>query len=152
MGSQVETTLSPTAAFAAGADKPIVKLKAQCPFCKGPHSPSLCTTVTDCKQRTDIIRQDRMCFNSLGHHKISCCNSVTTAVINIIQAFVLLDTRTTTTHLPPQSTLYSSRAIAQLSLHPLFNCFRDLSIYWNTSYKLCSTSTHSSASTCCSTY
>ena len=30
MGSQVEDTLSPTAAFVAGAGKPIVKLKAQC--------------------------------------------------------------------------------------------------------------------------
>ncbi|XP_065911194.1 uncharacterized protein [Dysidea avara] len=75
MGSQVEEKLPPTAAFVAGTSKPIVKSKAQCPFCKGPHAPSLCTTITDPKQRTDIIRQDRLCFNCLGHHKISSCNS-----------------------------------------------------------------------------
>ena len=75
MGSQVEDTPPPTAAFVARASKPIIKLKIQCPFCKGFHSPSLCTTITDPKQRTDIIRQDRLCFNCLGHHKISCCNS-----------------------------------------------------------------------------
>jgi len=34
--------------------------------------PSVCTTVTDPKQHTD---QDRLCFNCLGHHKISSCNS-----------------------------------------------------------------------------
>ena len=75
MGSQVEDTLLPTAAFVAGTGKPPIKMKAQCPFCKGPHSPSSCTTVTDPKQRTDIIRQDRLCYNCLGHHKISSCNS-----------------------------------------------------------------------------
>ena len=74
MGSQVEDNLPLTAAFVTGASKLINKLKTQCPFCKGSHSPSLCTTVTDPKQRTDIIRQNRLCFNCLGHHKISSCN------------------------------------------------------------------------------
>ena len=39
MGVPVEATLSPTAAFAAGANKPVSKLKAQYPFCKGTHTP-----------------------------------------------------------------------------------------------------------------
>ena len=49
VGSLVEDTLPPTAAFFVGAGKLIVKLKAQCPFCKGPHSPSFCSTATDPK-------------------------------------------------------------------------------------------------------
>ena len=47
----------------------------QCPFCKGPHSASLCETIKDPKQRSDIVHQERFCFNSLGYHKVSSCNS-----------------------------------------------------------------------------
>ena len=65
MGSQVEPPLPPTAAFVAGTSKPPVKLKPQFPFCKGAHSPSLRNTITDPKQRSDIIRQERLCFNCL---------------------------------------------------------------------------------------
>ena len=51
------------------------KGKIQCPFCQGPHSASLCEKVKDLQQRTAIVRQERLCFNCLGHHKISSCNS-----------------------------------------------------------------------------
>jgi len=48
--------------------KPAVKLKGQCPFCKDSHSPSVCTAVTDSKQRTDIIRQNRFIRSLLIIH------------------------------------------------------------------------------------
>jgi len=51
------------------------KGKLQCPFCKGPNLASLCETIKGPKQRSDIVRQERLCFNRLGHHKISSCNS-----------------------------------------------------------------------------
>ena len=51
------------------------KGRMQCPFCKGPHSASLCETIKDPKQRSDVVHQERLCFNCLGHHKVSSCNS-----------------------------------------------------------------------------
>lgn len=51
------------------------KGKLHCPFCQGPHSASLCEKIKDPRQRTAIVRQERLCFNCLGHHKISSCNS-----------------------------------------------------------------------------
>ena len=78
IGSQTEphTTLTPTASFHSSVSKPThSKGKIQCPFCQGSHSASLCETIKDPRQRSSIVRQERLCFNCLGHHKISSCNS-----------------------------------------------------------------------------
>ena len=78
IGSHTEpnAALPPTASFHSGVSKPAHgKGKIQCPFCKGSHSASLCEQITDPRQRTNIVRQERLCFNCLGHHKISACNS-----------------------------------------------------------------------------
>jgi len=65
MGSQTE--LVSVAAFTAAKSKP------RCPF--DPHTPSLCDSFKDSKQRCDIVRQNKLCYNCLGHHKVSTCNS-----------------------------------------------------------------------------
>ena len=78
VGSQTDSPLPPTASFHTGtANRPIAgtRSKPQCPFCKGPHFPSVCDVIKDPKQRTDIVRQEKLCFNCLGHHKVSICNS-----------------------------------------------------------------------------
>ena len=80
MGSQAEPHTDPplpTAAFHTGAKKPTTgaKGKPQCLFCKGSHSPPLCDVVKDSKRSSDIVRKESLCFNCLGHHKISSCKS-----------------------------------------------------------------------------
>ena len=45
--------------------------KKICIFCKNPHSPSACDVIKDLKKRTD----KKLCFNCLGHLKVSSCNS-----------------------------------------------------------------------------
>ena len=78
IGSQTEphATLHPTASFHSSVSKPTQsKGKKQCPFCQGSHSASLCETIKDPRQHSSIVRQERLCFNCLGHHKISACNS-----------------------------------------------------------------------------
>ena len=79
MGSQTEpgSVAPPTASFYTGAKKPpaAAKTKPRCPFCAGPHIPSLCDSFKDSKQRCDIVRQNKLCYNCLGHHKVSACNS-----------------------------------------------------------------------------
>ena len=67
MGSQGESVLPPTAAFVAGTNKPVVRMKAQFPSVKGLTLPHCAPLVTDPKQHTDIKRQDKLCFNCLGH-------------------------------------------------------------------------------------
>ena len=80
MGSQTEPLTSaapPTASFLTATKKSsmTVKTKPRCPFCAGPHNPSMCESVKDPKQRCDIVRQNKLCYNCLGHHKVSACNS-----------------------------------------------------------------------------
>jgi len=76
--SDCRTSAQPTASFFSSTSKPPPpqpRGKAQCPFCKGPYSALLCESIKDPKQRSDIVRQERLCFNFLGHHKVSPCNS-----------------------------------------------------------------------------
>ena len=75
--SDSHTPTQPTASFFSSTSKPPhqPRGKTQCPFCKGPHSALLCESIKDPKQRSDIVRQERLCFNCLGHHKVSSCNS-----------------------------------------------------------------------------
>lgn len=51
------------------------KKNAQCVYCKGEHSPTTCSEVTDYQKRLEIIHKASLCFNCLGNHKVSQCNS-----------------------------------------------------------------------------
>ena len=68
-----------TAAFMVNS-KPLRNMKPQdkgaqtCVFCKGLHMTNQCTT-TDCHQRLEIVKQNSLCFNCLGKHKVSSCPS-----------------------------------------------------------------------------
>ena len=80
MGSPTEPHTSPvppTASFYTSTKKSTTsaKGKPRCPFCADSHIPSLCESFKDPKQRCDIVRQNKLCFNCLGHHKVSSCNS-----------------------------------------------------------------------------
>ena len=54
--------------------KPIDKGPQSCAFCKGPHTANLCTA-TDHQQKLDIVKQNNLCFNCLGKHRVSTCSS-----------------------------------------------------------------------------
>ena len=49
--------------------------KHQCVYCSGSHTPSICDVVTDQQKPLAIVKQKRLFFNCLAHHKISQCNS-----------------------------------------------------------------------------
>ena len=53
--------------------KPQDKGPPACVFCKGPHTTNQCTT-TDHHRRLDIVKQNNLCFNCLGKHKVSTCS------------------------------------------------------------------------------
>ena len=80
-GSQTDTQASPlpptASVYTSTSNRPVsaTRGKQQCPFCKNSHSPSVCDVVKDQKKRIDIVRQEKLCFNCLGHHKVSSCNS-----------------------------------------------------------------------------
>ena len=44
-------------------------------FCKDPHPSHSCTTLTKYPARIDIVKTKYLCFNCLGHHKMSHCTS-----------------------------------------------------------------------------
>ena len=46
-----------------------------CVFCKGPHPSHSCTTVTEYPARIELVKRENLCFNCLGHHKVSHCTS-----------------------------------------------------------------------------
>ena len=74
-----QNPLIPTAAFHANP-RPThgssdSKKKHPCIYCSGSHAPSNCDVVTDHQKRLDIVKQERLCFNCLAHHKISQCTS-----------------------------------------------------------------------------
>jgi len=79
-------TYTPTASFFTNADRQQEISKQpkrhseqlkhhSCVYCGEAHTPTNCKSVTDQQQRMDIIRRDMLCFNCLGHHKISQCKS-----------------------------------------------------------------------------
>ena len=51
------------------------KKSTTCVFCKGPHPSHSCTMITDYQARIEIVKKENLCFNCLGHHKISQCTS-----------------------------------------------------------------------------
>ena len=80
-GSLPTPTASLVASAVAGTDRHSHKKSKEhqtqpgCVYCRGSHAPSNCTSVIDTTKRMEIIRQDMLCFNCLGHHKISQCKS-----------------------------------------------------------------------------
>ena len=50
-------------------------LKKKCVYCSGAHAPSLCSIVTDPSKCLEAIKQQRLCFNCLAHHKVTQCTS-----------------------------------------------------------------------------
>ena len=44
-------------------------------FCKAYHPSSDCNKVTDPKKHFDLVKAAELCFNCLGHHKVSACTS-----------------------------------------------------------------------------
>ena len=50
-------------------------IKKKCVYCSGTHTPSLCNIITDPTKRLEIIKQQRLCFNCLAHHKVTQCTS-----------------------------------------------------------------------------
>ena len=45
----------------------------KCVFCKGQHQATQCDVIPDLSKRMDIVKRDKLCFNCLGHHRISQC-------------------------------------------------------------------------------
>ena len=77
-----QTHSHPTASFHTGTSKVPYKTrqpesvkKHSCVFCKGLHTPTECTVVINSEQRRDAIRDQKLCFNCLGRHKVSQCTS-----------------------------------------------------------------------------
>jgi len=46
-----------------------------CTFCKGSHAPINCEVHKDQQSRLAIIKQEKLCFNCLAHHRVSQCSS-----------------------------------------------------------------------------
>ena len=67
------TTLhTPTATFFTNTDR----RQRSCTFCKSTsHTTSKCNVITDKQKRVEVVKQENLCFNCLGHHKISQCPS-----------------------------------------------------------------------------
>ena len=51
------------------------KKKLACVYCRGSHSLNARNVVTDYQKRLEIVKKANICFNCLGHHKISQCGS-----------------------------------------------------------------------------
>ena len=84
MGADYSTNLhTPTAAFFTNADRGQPQrqhnsqhAKKSCTFCKSPtHLTSRCDVITDTQKRITIVKKENLCFNCLGHHRISQCQS-----------------------------------------------------------------------------
>ena len=77
----LHTSSRSTAAFHVGSKGNFpgshsgTKKSTACVFCNGPHPSQSCTTITDQPARIDIVKKENLCFNCLGHHKISQCTS-----------------------------------------------------------------------------
>ncbi len=71
----------PTASFHTGSNRRPTRNPTEgqkrltCVYCKGPHAPISCNAVKEHQTWLDIIKRDKLCYNCLGHHKVSECNS-----------------------------------------------------------------------------
>ena len=65
-----------TASFHTGAlSRHEPRKLPKCVFCKGSHPATQCDSVSDQSKRIDIVKRDKLCFNCLGHHRVSQCQS-----------------------------------------------------------------------------
>ena len=62
-----------TASFHAGATSQLKNPK--CIFCKGAHSTTKCDVITEQPKRMELVKREKLCYNCLGHHKVSQCLS-----------------------------------------------------------------------------
>ncbi|XP_062574758.1 uncharacterized protein LOC134236601 [Saccostrea cucullata] len=46
-----------------------------CAFCKETHRSNDCTKYKNCADRMRIVKQDKLCFNCLGRHRVTDCQS-----------------------------------------------------------------------------
>ena len=70
--------MSVTAAFYAGTHGTRQKNTSKnhvCIYCKGAHSSTLCTIVTDHQKRSEHVKKEGLCFNCFGKHKVAQCTS-----------------------------------------------------------------------------
>ena len=51
------------------------RTRGKCTYCKGPHPAYNCNVITDCQERWAIIKGEKLCFNCLGNHKSTACQS-----------------------------------------------------------------------------
>ena len=49
--------------------------KSTCIYCKGPHFCGRCDVVKDPQRRFELVKKGKHCFNCLGHHRASQCQS-----------------------------------------------------------------------------
>ena len=70
----------PTAAFHANVKGTSTNhsQRPSCSYCKNTtHNSSNCDTIKTQQARVDFIKQNNLCFNCLGHHRVSRCTSKT---------------------------------------------------------------------------
>ena len=73
---QPEDHYRSTASFHTGAiSRPEQRKPPRCAFCKGSHPATQCDAIPDQSKRMDIVKLEKLCFNCLGHHRVSQCQS-----------------------------------------------------------------------------
>ncbi len=73
---QSEDHYRSTASFHTGAmSRPEQRKPPRCAFCKGSHPATQCDAIPDQSKRMDIVKREKLCFNCLGHHRVSQCQS-----------------------------------------------------------------------------
>ena len=73
---QPEDHYRSTASFHTGTmGRPEQRKPPKCTFCKGSHPATQCDAIPDQSKRMDIVKREKLCFNCLGHHRVSQCQS-----------------------------------------------------------------------------
>ena len=54
---------------------PTTPKQKKCVYCKKPHSSNNCKVITDCTKRWTVVKEEKLFFNCLRHHKSSACQS-----------------------------------------------------------------------------
>lgn len=49
--------------------------RGKCIYWKSPHPAYKCSVLSDCQERSPIVKRDKLCFNCLGNHKSTACQS-----------------------------------------------------------------------------
>jgi len=71
---------NPTASFYTGLSRKSCNTKdsgnkLNCAFCKGNHAAINCDVHKNTASRMEIIKQQRLCYNCLAHHRVTQCHS-----------------------------------------------------------------------------